>query len=143
MRAQGHDEPPRGCRRPCRRQRRADRDRRERPLRCALPPSLLRTAPRKRGAAAQFGIGPAMIRPALLLAMAGFATSALVQPLTMRPGETWLFTIDHGQPAKARKVVETASPARGEVKASVRTLFGTMMTITNNSSTGYTFQARL
>jgi len=84
-----------------------------------------------------------MIRPALLLAMAGFATSALVQPLTMRPGETWLFTIDHGQPAKARKVVETASPARGEVKASVRTLFGTMMTITNNSSTGYTFQARL
>jgi hypothetical protein len=63
--------------------------------------------------------------------------------LTVGTGETWLFSIDHGQPAQARKVEATAKPARGEVKVTVRTLFGTMMTISNNSPQGYTFQAQL
>ena len=53
MRAQGDDEPARRCRWPCGRRRRADRDRRQRPLRRAVPPPFLRAAAGERGAAAQ------------------------------------------------------------------------------------------
>jgi hypothetical protein len=84
-----------------------------------------------------------MIRPLLTLALLAAATPAFAEPLTVRPGETWLFTLDHGDPARPRKVEATAAPARGEMKVSVRALFGTMMTITNNSGAGYTFQAQL
>ena len=79
----------------------------------------------------------------VLLALALASAPAVSAPLTVRTGETWLFTIDRGDPAKARKVEATARPARGEVKVAVRSLFGTMMTITNNSAQGYTFQAQL
>ena len=53
MRAQGDDEPARRCGGPCRRRRRADRDRRQRPLRRALPPPFLRAAARRRSAPAE------------------------------------------------------------------------------------------
>jgi len=77
----------------------------------------------------------------LLLAIALAASSPA--PLTVPVGENWIFAIDHGQPAHARKVAEKAKPAKGEVKISVRALFGTMMTVTNNSRKGYTFKAEL
>ena len=77
----------------------------------------------------------------LLFALALVASSPA--PLTVPVGENWIFAIDHGQPAHARKVAEKAKPAKGEVKISVRALFGTMMTVTNNSRTGYTFKAEL
>ena len=82
------------------------------------------------------------MRP-LLFALVLVASAAIAEPLTVRTGETWLFTIDHGEPAHARKVDATVKPASGEVKVSVRSLFGTMMTISNNSPQGYTFQAQL
>jgi hypothetical protein len=63
--------------------------------------------------------------------------------LTVQTGETWLFSIDRGEPARARKVDAAAKPASGEIKVAVRALFGTTMTITNNSPQGYTFQAQL
>jgi hypothetical protein len=75
----------------------------------------------------------------ILLALA----LASASPLTVPVGETWIFAIDHGQPANARKVEPAAKAAKGEIKVSVRALFGTMMTITNNSATGYTFKAEL
>ena len=78
-----------------------------------------------------------------LLALALIATGAQAAPLTVPIGETWLFALDHGQPARARKVAPSAKPARGEIKVAVRSLFGTMMTITNNSAQGYTFKAEL
>ena len=53
MRAQGDDEPARRCRGPRRRRRRADRDRRQRPLHRALPPPFLRAAERERSVPAQ------------------------------------------------------------------------------------------
>jgi hypothetical protein len=84
-----------------------------------------------------------MIRPLLAFALIVVATPAIAAPLTVRTGETWLFTIDHGEPAHARKADANAAPARGEIKVNVRALLGTMMTITNNSPTGYTFQAQL
>ena len=71
------------------------------------------------------------------------ASPALAQPLTVKTGETWLFTLDHGEPAHARKANSTSKPARGEIKVNVRSLFGTMMTISNNSAQGYTFRAQL
>jgi hypothetical protein len=67
----------------------------------------------------------------------------LAMALTVRAGETWLFSIQRGEPADARKVEANAVPARGEVKVNVKPVFGTMMTITNNSEQGYTFEARL
>jgi hypothetical protein len=79
----------------------------------------------------------------LAFALLAAATPALAEPLTVRAGETWVFTIEHGQPANARKTDATAKPPPGRVKVTVRALFGTMMTITNNSPQGYTFQAQL
>jgi hypothetical protein len=67
----------------------------------------------------------------------------LALALTVRTGETWLFSIDHGEPVRARKVDAAARPSSGEVKVAVRALFGTNMTITNNNAQGYTFEAQL
>jgi hypothetical protein len=81
----------------------------------------------------------------LAFALLATARPALAEPLTVRPGETWFFTIEHGQPANAHKATATATakPPPGQVKVTVRALFGTMMTITNNSPQGYIFQAQL
>ena len=79
----------------------------------------------------------------LLLALALAASAPAPAPLTVPVGENWLFRIDHGQPAHARKVAAATKPVKGEVKVSVRSLFGTMMAITNNGATGYTFHAEL
>ena len=80
----------------------------------------------------------------LLFALALAVTSpAMGEPLTVHTGETWLFKIAQGEPSHAHKVDALAKPGRGEVKVSVRSLFGTMMTISGNSPQGYTFQAQL
>jgi hypothetical protein len=84
-----------------------------------------------------------MIRPILALALIIAATPGLAEPLTVRTGETWLFTIDHGEPVHAHKAEFSTAPARGEIKVNVRAFLGTMMTVTNNSPIGYTFQAQL
>jgi len=78
---------------------------------------------------------------ALLLAMS--APMVQAAPLTIRTGETWVFTIKEGQPTAARKVEATAMPARGQIVASVRAFLGTALTVTNNSATAYTFRAEL
>jgi hypothetical protein len=84
-----------------------------------------------------------MKRLLISLALTALAAPAFAQPLTMRTGETWIFSIDQGEPAHARKVDEKTLPARGELKASVRSLFGTMMTISNNGATAYTYEAQV
>ena len=63
--------------------------------------------------------------------------------LTVHAGETWLFAIERGEPVRARKVENNAAAKRGEVKVNVKPVFGTMMTISNNSVQGYTFEAQL
>jgi hypothetical protein len=80
---------------------------------------------------------------AAFLALALIAAPALADPLTVPVGENWIFVLDHGQPARAHKVAPSAKPAKGEIKVIVRSLFGTMMTITNNSAQGYTLKAEL
>ena len=63
--------------------------------------------------------------------------------LTVRTGETWLFTIRNGEPAQARKVTPSAKIGKGQIKVSVRPILGTAMTVTNNSPIAYTFRAEL
>jgi hypothetical protein len=79
----------------------------------------------------------------ITLALVAAATPALAQPLAVPVGETWLFTLDHGEPVHARRADRSAKPARDEIKVTVRALLGTMMTISNNSPKGYIFKAEL
>ena len=71
------------------------------------------------------------------------ATPAVAEPLTVRMGETWLFTIAKGQPAKARKTDAKTKPAAGEMKVTLNSLMGTTMTISNNSKFDYAYRAML
>ena len=79
----------------------------------------------------------------IAIALLAAATPAHPGPLTVPVGETWLFTLDHGEPVHARKAQASAKPERGEVKVSLRALLGTMLTITDNNPQGYTSQAVL
>jgi hypothetical protein len=81
-----------------------------------------------------------MLVAAILLATASVAQAS---PLTIRAGETWLFTIKDGQPANERKVQASAKPAKGELLATARALFGTTLIVTNNSNVGYSYTAEL
>ena len=76
----------------------------------------------------------------LLLSLGASATAA---PLTVRAGETWVFSVRNGDPAGARKVAASAKAAKGQIKVSVRRLMGTSMFVTNNSGTAYVFRAQL
>jgi hypothetical protein len=77
---------------------------------------------------------------ALLLLAAAPAQAA---SLTVKTGETWIFTVKNGEPAKARKVTPSAKIAKGQIKVSVRALMGTTMMVTNHSPIAYTFRAEL
>ena len=81
-----------------------------------------------------------IILAALALSLASAAHGG---PLTMRPGETWVFKVKDGQPADAHLVAASAKPAKGEVVATVRSLFGTILIISNNSGVPYSFNAEL
>ena len=71
------------------------------------------------------------------------AAPAAAKPLTVGMGETWIFTVSHGQPAKARKVEAKTAPASGEMKVSLSALMGTTMTIANSSKSDYAYRATL
>ena len=76
--------------------------------------------------------------------LAALSTSPLAaKPLVIATGESWIFTIERGQPAKARRVAPTAKPRPGEVQVSVRAIMGTMMTMSSNNKRAYTFRAEL
>ena len=80
---------------------------------------------------------------ALFLLALSASASAVAPGLTVRTGESWIFTIVRGQPAKARRVAATAVPRKGEVQVSVRAMMGTMMTIRSNNPLAYVFRAEL
>ena len=77
---------------------------------------------------------------AIMLALASIAQAA---PLTVRAGETWMFKVKDGQPADAHKVEPSAKPGKGQVMVTVRSLFGTVLITSNNSSVSYSFNAEL
>jgi hypothetical protein len=78
-----------------------------------------------------------------LLALAALSTAATAGPLTIRTGESWAFSVQNGQPVSGRRIPKAARPARGEIKASVNSLAGTTMTLTNATGTAYTYRAEL
>ena len=79
-----------------------------------------------------------------LLAFALVAgTPAAAGPLTVAAGESWVFSLQRGDPVRARRVKPNAAPAAGQIKVTVVAGMGTAMTVTNNSRTAYTFRAEL
>lgn len=78
---------------------------------------------------------------AVLLAMS--ATMADAAPLTIRLGESWIFSVRNGQPHEPRKVDSSAKPGKGQIKVTVRALLGTSLMAVNNSPVAYTFRAEL
>jgi len=76
----------------------------------------------------------------LLLASPAMAQSS---GLLVKPGETWVFSIFHGQPSKPRKAGPSVKPGPGQVAVTVRTMMGTSLTITSNNPTAYTYRAEL
>ena len=84
------------------------------------------------------------MRFASLALLALLAASPLAaQPLTIPAGETWIFSLDRGQPANARKAGASDRLARGEVKVTVLIMMGTTMTASSNNADAYTFKAEL
>jgi hypothetical protein len=79
------------------------------------------------------------------LALTALFTAAPIsaKPLTVHMGETWIFSVERGQPAKARKVAANAGPGRNQIKVSVQPLMGTTMSVTNNSPVDYAYRATL
>ena len=71
------------------------------------------------------------------------ASPVAARPLTIPAGETWIFSLDQGQPKKARKADAEAKLARGEVKVTVLIMMGTTMTASSNNPDAYTFKAEL
>ena len=69
--------------------------------------------------------------------------SAKTTSLTVRTGETWIFSIQGGQPVRARKVDPSIRLLRGQVLVTVRSMMGTTMTISSNNPVGYTYKAEL
>jgi len=78
---------------------------------------------------------------ALLLAASPIAAKSA--SLTVKTGETWVFSIQGGQPVRARKVDPSVRLLRGQVLVTVRSMMGTTMTISSNNPVGYTYKAEL
>ena len=71
------------------------------------------------------------------------AAPVSAKPLTVSMGETWIFRVAKGQPARARKVDGKASPAAGEMKVALQPLMGSTMTVINNSRFDYAYRATI
>jgi hypothetical protein len=79
----------------------------------------------------------------LFALLAAAPLSAKVPGLTVRTGDSWVFSIKNGQPTRARKVAPAAKPAPGQVLVTVRSMMGTTMTISSNNPVAYTYKAEL
>lgn len=87
-----------------------------------------------------------MLRIALLaiaLLLAAAPLPAKTSSLTVRTGESWVFSIQGGQPVRAKKVDPSVRLLPGQVLVTVRSMMGTTMTISSNNPVGYTYKAEL
>ena len=84
-----------------------------------------------------------ILRTLLLLCLAAFATAATAEPLTIRVGESWAFSVRNGQPVGALDALAVRGELGHRGLAALTSLGGTTMTLTNNSATSYTFRAEL
>ena len=86
-----------------------------------------------------------MLKATLLLGSLLLAAPhpAAAQGLTIKTGETWMFAISRGQPARARKVDPALKPPPGHVVATLRSMIGTSLSIASNNPRQFTFKAEL
>ncbi|QIL02000.1 hypothetical protein G7078_03835 [Sphingomonas sinipercae] len=85
-----------------------------------------------------------MIRSVLVFAAAAALTVPVAaKPLIVPVGESWVFKLKDGDPVHARRISSATGPKKGEIKVVTSKMLGTMMTVTNNSPTSYTFKAEL
>lgn len=77
------------------------------------------------------------------LLLAASPAAAQSPGLLVRTGETWLFTIHRGQPARARKANPSTKLQPGQVLVTLRTMMGTNLSITSNNPRAYTYRAEL
>jgi hypothetical protein len=63
--------------------------------------------------------------------------------LTIKTGESWVFSLHRGQPVRARKANPKSKPAPGQVTVTVTSMMGTTMSISSNYPVAYTYQAEL
>ena len=84
-----------------------------------------------------------MFRVALISSLIFAATPAQAQGLTVKTGESWMFSISRGQPVRARKVEPSVKPPPGQVLVTLRSMMGTSLSITSNNPRAYTFRAEL
>jgi hypothetical protein len=80
---------------------------------------------------------------ALLALLAVSPAEAKSAGLTVKAGETWLFSLSRGEPVRARRAKPTASLEPGQILVTVRSMMGTTMTINSNNPAGYTYRAEL
>jgi hypothetical protein len=79
----------------------------------------------------------------LALLLAAPPAAAKPQPLTVKTGESWVFSLYRGQPVRARKANPQAKPGPGQVMVTVTSMMGTTMSISSNNPVAYTYQAEL
>jgi hypothetical protein len=84
-----------------------------------------------------------LLRPVFASLVLLAAVPATAAPLTVAPGESWIFRIAGGEPVRARRVPASRKPAPGEVKVTMLTALGTSLTLSSNNRVGYTFRAEL
>ena len=82
-----------------------------------------------------------VLLPLLLLATAPAAARSA--DLVVRTGETWIFSLYHGQPVRARKANPAAKPPPGQILVTLRSMMGTSLSITSNNPQAYTYKAEL
>lgn len=80
---------------------------------------------------------------ALALLLLAAAPAAAKPGLTIRPGESWTFTIARGQPADVRKSQPSAMPAPGRIHVTLRSLMGTTLAIRSARDEAYGYRAEL
>ena len=78
-----------------------------------------------------------------LLALLASPVGAQSPGLTVKTGESWMFTISRGEPVRAHKVKPTVKPPPGQVLVTVTSMMGTTMSISSNNPVAYTYQAEL
>ena len=61
--------------------------------------------------------------------------------LTVLMGESWIFHIEKGQPAGARRAGSDDKPGEGEIKVTLSRDGGATMIVTNNSGEWYDYRA--
>ena len=79
----------------------------------------------------------------LLQLLAASSSPAKAPGLTVKTGESWLFSLYRGEPVRPHKAAPQTKPGPGQVMVTVTSMMGTTMTISSNNPVAYSYQAEL